>query len=70
MKEAPVLYSTGCPKCCVLKSKLDSKEIDYVVNCDVAEMKNLGIDQVPVLYVNGEYMDFKQAVDWVNRQEE
>ena len=24
-----ILYSTGCPKCQVLKSKLDSKNISY-----------------------------------------
>ena len=27
-----VLYSTGCPKCKVLKKKLDAKDIKYTLN--------------------------------------
>ena len=61
-----VLYSTGCPKCKVLKSKLDSKGIEYTENSSVEEMTKLGIAQVPVLSVDGDLMDFKEAVSWVN----
>lgn len=62
------LYSTGCPKCKVLKKKLDEKGIKYTVNLSVEEMTALGITQVPVLCVNGKLLQFKQAVDWVNMQ--
>lgn len=62
------LYSTGCPKCKVLKKKLDEKGIEYMVNSSVEEMTALGITQVPVLCVNGKLLQFKQAVDWVNMQ--
>ena len=61
-----ILYSTGCPKCKVLKSKLVAKNIEFVENNSVEEMTGLGITQVPVLAVDGELFDFKQAVDWVN----
>lgn len=61
-----VLYSTGCPKCNVLKSKLNAKGIEYTENNSVAEMTELGIAQVPVLSVDGNLMDFKEAVSWVN----
>lgn len=70
MKEFPILYSTGCPRCSVLENKMKEKNIVHIVDNDVEEMKNLGIDQVPVLFVNGEYLDFKQAVEWANSQEE
>lgn len=62
------LYSTGCPKCKVLKKKLDEKGIKYTVNLSVEEMMTIGITQVPVLCVDGKLLQFKQAVDWVNTQ--
>lgn len=62
------LYSTGCPKCKVLKKKLDEKGIKYTVNLSVEEMMAIGITQVPVLCVDGKLLQFKQAVDWVNTQ--
>lgn len=68
MKEIPILYSTGCPKCSVLKKKLDEAHLEYEVNNDIEHMKNLGIDQVPVLYVEGLYLEFKDAVDWIKDQ--
>lgn len=60
------LYSTGCPKCKVLKSKLEAKNVEFVENNSVEEMTVLGITQVPVLSVGGVLFDFKQAVEWVN----
>ena len=63
-----ILYSTGCPKCNILKKKLAEKNIQYIENNDVEEMASLGIDFVPVLYVNGEMLQFKEANDWVNQQ--
>ena len=62
-----ILYSTGCPKCKVLKSKLMDKNIEFVEKTSVEEMTGLGITQVPVLMVNGELLEFKRAIDWVNR---
>ena len=63
-----ILYSTGCPKCEVLKKKLTEKDIPYTENKSVDEMLALGIMQVPVLGNNGVLMDFKTAVEWVNKQ--
>ena len=64
--KTPVLYSTGCPKCNILRTKLEDKGIEYVENNDIETMKNLGIDQVPVLYVGDQRMEFSDAVKWVN----
>lgn len=61
-----VLYSTGCPKCAVLKKKLEANAIEYQENNDVDEMIGLGISQVPVLSVDGELLSFAEANKWVN----
>lgn len=60
-----ILYSTGCPKCKVLKSKLDDKKIDYIVVDNIDEIMSKGIESVPVLEVNGEMMNFKESMKWV-----
>ena len=62
------MYSTGCPKCNVLKSKLDSKSIPYVVVSDVSSIIAKGITAVPALEIDGRLLDFKKAVDWVNER--
>ena len=64
-----ILYSTGCPKCEVLKKKLKAKNIEYVENNNVEDMESLGIDQVPVLSVDGNLMSFAEANNWINSTE-
>ncbi len=63
--ESVVLYSTGCPQCKMLKRKLDQAGITYETVSDVDEMLKLGLKSAPALGVNGEIMDFKNAVKWV-----
>ena len=63
-----ILYSTGCPKCRVLKTKLDKKNINYIENNDVEEMIELGFDLLPVLKVDNDIMNFTEANDWINKQ--
>lgn len=63
-----ILYSTGCPKCNILKKKLAEKSIPYIENNNVEEMTSLGIDYIPVLLVNGKMLQFKEANDWINQQ--
>lgn len=62
-----VLYSTGCPKCKVLKQKLDSKAIVYTENNNVSDMMALDIKQVPVLEIDGELFSFTLANEWINK---
>lgn len=61
-----VLYSTGCPKCSVLKKKLDAAGIQYIENNDIETMQGFGITQVPVLAVDDDMLEFSDAVKWVN----
>lgn len=67
-----VLYSTGCPKCRVLQAKLDNKGIDYMVineeNVVIDTCKNVGADSLPLLEVEGKYLNFSEAIRWVGEQ--
>lgn len=66
MSKQITLYSTGCPKCKVLISKLNEKNIDYETCDDISIMLKKGISQLPVLDVSGDVMDFKKSVEWIN----
>lgn len=61
-----ILYSTGCPKCKILETKMSQKNINYEVNNDVDLMQEKGFTTLPMLDVDGEMMDFGSAVKWVN----
>lgn len=62
------LYSTDCPRCRVLKKKMDTAGIKYEINSNVDEMLQKGMTSVPMLEVDNVLFDFKGAVDWINRQ--
>lgn len=61
-----ILYSTGCPKCTILTKKLEQKDVKFSVVDDVDLMEAKGFTSLPMLEVNGEMMDFGEAVRWVN----
>ena len=67
--EEVILYSTGCPKCRILETKLQNKGVYYTKNTSVDEMEKLGFTAVPVLSVGGKYFEFGDAVKWINAQE-
>ena len=61
------LYSTDCPKCKVLETKLKQKNIDYEVCTDIEKMKSLKIMSAPILEMDdGNRLNFADAVKWVN----
>ena len=64
----PTLFSTGCPKCTILKKKLSQKGIEYVEVNDIQQMLDMGLQSVPWLEVDGQMMDFEQANKWINEQ--
>ena len=63
-----ILYEHGCPKCIVLKTKLDQKHISYELVNDVELMKSKGLTFPPYLEVDGVVMKLKEAVDWIKEQ--
>ena len=59
------LYSNNCPKCKILKLKLEDKNIQYNLCSDMDIMISKGFQAMPKLEVNNEVMDFNEAVKWV-----
>ena len=73
-----IFYTTNCPRCQVLKKKMDSLEIEYNICNDIDKMEKLGIMTVPTLEIEEEMfdsstlttlLDFSQAVKWLKEYE-
>ena len=62
------LFSNKCPRCKILKSKLDTNGIEYVEVNDNEIMLSRGFSTVPMLEVDGKIMDFSQAIEWINER--
>lgn len=63
------LYSTGCPRCKVLESALDAKNITYEKITDEEEIINKGYLTIPILDVDGKAMAFPEAYNYVKEME-
>lgn len=63
-----ILYSTGCPKCNILKKKLADAQIDYSVIEDVDVILSKGLKDVPWLEVDGNLMNFVDSSKWINER--
>ena len=68
----PVLYSTGCPKCNVISKKLMAANIDFEIQTDIEKIttlcESLNISSLPILEVNGKFLNFGDAVKWVGEK--
>ena len=61
------IYTTAtCPRCRILKEKMDTKGIEYQESSNIDLLLEKGIQSVPVLEVEGELFSFKDANDWIN----
>ena len=60
-----ILYSNDCPKCKILKQKLDNAKVNYFVCSDVETMKEKGFKAVPMLEIDGMVFDYLSAVNWI-----
>jgi len=64
------LYTIHCPKCTILQKKLDASGLEYNTIEDVDKVVEKGrevhITSAPFLVVDGEAMDYKHAVDYIN----
>lgn len=67
MKEI-ILFSSGCPKCKILESKLNQKEIKYEHITDIEIMLEKGFMSMPMLQVGETIMNFTQANTWINER--
>lgn len=60
-----ILYSTNCPKCKVLETKLKQQNIDFILETDLTKMMNMGYMEAPLLEINNEIYNFSQAIKWL-----
>lgn len=60
-------FTTHCPKCAILKKKLDAKNLPYTEMEDVDEMVKLGLKSAPALQIDNEkIMNFSESIAWIN----
>ena len=68
-----LLYSTNCPKCKILETKLNQKNIKYLVKNSDDDLNKLfeeGFREMPVLEVDNTKYTFGEAVQLVNNYTE
>lgn len=53
----------------MLQKILERAGVEYVENHDVDKMLSLGINDVPVLDVDGELLGYKKATEWLMKKE-
>lgn len=68
MAKSVILYEHGCPRCKVLKMKLDKSGIQYEDVTDIEVMTAKGFTEAPKLEVDGVVMNFAEAVAWLKEQ--
>lgn len=61
-----ILYSTRCPKCNVLKKKMEIKKIPFIVCEDIEIMKSKGLRSAPALEVGDMIYNFEESVKYIN----
>ena len=65
-----VFSSSTCPKCKVLKMKLDKAGIEYTVNENMDDAIALGLKSFPYIqFENGKLLDFSASIAWVKDME-
>jgi len=62
---AVILYTTECPKCKILKAKLEEKGIVYSTNSDIEVMKAKGFRSVPMIEIDNKVLNYLDAINWI-----
>lgn len=63
-----VYSKVGCPKCRVLKMKLEQKGIEYKECQDMEKMIGMGFMSLPMLEIDGKILTFEEAVKYINER--
>ena len=63
-----VYSKPDCPKCYVLKAKLNQKGIEYSEIQDVDKMIEMNILSLPMMDVDGALLTFEKAIEYVNER--
>lgn len=66
-----ILYSTNCPKCNVIKKKLDQLEIEYTLIDDIDTVNKFADDhnlhEAPLLVIDDQIFNFKEAIKYLSK---
>ena len=68
-----ILYSSNCPRCVILETKLNQKNILFEVKNSEEDFQQLfdeGFREMPVLEVDGKKYTFGEAVQLINNYKE
>ena len=61
------MLTTHCPRCVVLKKKLDAKNVQYEEITDEKVIESYGVDFVPALVLDEDtILDYNASIMWVN----
>lgn len=63
-----IYTQSNCPKCRILKSKMEEKNIEYFECDNLKEMQQKNILYIPVLEVEGNLLGFSEALNWIGGQ--
>lgn len=61
-----IVYSSNCPKCIILKKKLEQKNINFTESNDFQKLLDVNIKTLPVLEVDNQLLTFNDAVKYVD----
>lgn len=59
------LYSTNCPKCNILETKLKNKNVTFEISNNLTDLIEKGFREAPILKVKDEYLNFSEAIKWI-----
>ena len=60
-----IFYTSNCPKCKILKAKLDEKNIEYDIFDNIDGMIKKGFTSMPMLEIDGEVKNFLESINWI-----
>lgn len=62
-----IFYTQNCPKCDILKKKLEQKGLSFTVESNnFQKLINAGIKQLPVLEIDDKLLSFSDAIKYIN----
>ena len=61
-----ILYSTGCPLCKTLETKMNQAGVSYIKVTDEDEMIKCGLQSVPAVYKDGKFLNFSEAMHLID----
>lgn len=68
-----ILYATNCPKCKIIKGRLEYLNIKYKLVDNVDDIKKFNNDNnlkgVPILLIDDHILDFNEAMKYLNIKE-